>query len=99
MMEISIMALETIVTSVLLIIAIVLTIDVIKRLKALEKIDKSLDSGIEIYKGMVRTKAEMDAELYKFRLIKEAQTSQKQETEQFKRTVLGIFEEEKLDEN
>lgn len=98
-MEISIMALETIVTSVLLIIAIVLTIDVIKRLKALEKIDKSLDSGIEIYKGMVRTKAEMDAELYKFRLIKEAQTSQKQETEQFKRTVLGIFEEEKLDEN
>lgn len=92
-MDLAIMAIETVIATVLLIIAIVLTIDVIKRLKALEKIDKSLGSGIEIYKGMVRTKAEMDAELYKFRLIKEAQTSQKQETEQFKRTVLGIFEE------
>lgn len=83
-MEIMIMALETIVTSVLLIIAIVLTADVIKRMKTLQEIDKLLDSGIEIYKEMIKTKAEMDAELYKFRLVKEAQTSQKQETEQFK---------------
>ncbi len=98
-MDLVIMSIETVVTSVLLVIAIVLTIDVFKRLKALEKIDKSLDSSIEIYKGMVKTKAEMDAELYKFRLIKEAETSQKKEAEQFKRTVLGIFEGEKLDEN
>lgn len=40
----------------------------------------------------------MEAELYKFRLVKEAETSQKQETEQFKRTVLGIFEEGKNNE-
>lgn len=98
-MDLVIMAIETVITTVLLIIAIVLTIDVFKRLKALEKIDKSLDSGIEIYKGMVRTKAEMDAELYKFRLIKEAQISQKNETEQFKRNVLGIFEEGEKDDN
>lgn len=83
-MEISIMVVETVVTSVLLIIAIVLTADVIKRMKTLQEIDKLLDSGIEIYKEMIKTKAEMDAELYKFRLVKEAQTSQKQETEQFK---------------
>lgn len=83
-MEISIMAVETVVTSVLLLIAIVLTVDVIKRMRTLKEIDKLLDSGIEIYKGMVRTKAEMDAELYKFRLIKEAETSQKNETEKFK---------------
>lgn len=92
-MEISIMAVETVVTSVLLIIAIVLTIDVIKRLKALEEIDKLLDSAIDIYKEMMKTKNDMDAELYKFRLVKEAETSHKNETEQFKRNVLGIFEE------
>lgn len=94
-MEISIMAIETTVTAVLLIIAIVLTADVIKRMRTLQEIDKLLDSAIEIHKEMMKTKSDMEAELYKLRLIKEAQTSQKQETEQFKRTVLGIFEEEK----
>lgn len=94
-MEISIMAIETTVTAVLLIIAIVLTADVIKRTRTLQEIDKLLDSAIEIHKEMMKTKSDMEAELYKLRLIKEAQTSQKQETEQFKRTVLGIFEEEK----
>lgn len=98
-MALAIMAIETTVTAVLLIIAIVLTIDVFKRLKALEEIDELLDSAIETQKETLKTKGEMEAELYKFRLIKEAQTSQKQETEQFKRTVLGIFDEEKLDEN
>lgn len=97
-MEIMIMALETVVTSVLLIIAIVLAIDVIKRLKVLKEIDKLLDSAIDIHKEMMKTKSDMEAELYKFKLVKEAQTSQKQETEQFKRTILGIFDEEKLDE-
>lgn len=92
-MEIMIMALETVVTSVLLIIAIVLTVDVIKRMRTLQEIDKLLDSAIDIHKEMMKTKSDMEAELYKFKLIKEAETSQKQETEQFKRTVLGIFEE------
>lgn len=92
-MEIPIMALETIITSVLLIIAIVLTADVIKRMKTLQEIDKLLDSAIDIHKEMMKTKSDMEAELYKFKLVKEAQTSQKQETEQFKRKVLGIFEE------
>lgn len=87
------MALETIVTSVLLIIAIVLTADVMKRMKTLQDIDKLLDSAIEIHKEMMKTKNEMEAELYKFRLVKEAQTSQKNETEQFKRKVLGVFDE------
>lgn len=41
---------------------------------------------------MMKIKSDMEAELYKFRLVKEAQTSQKNETEQFKRKVLGIFE-------
>lgn len=92
-MEIMIMALETVVTSVLLIIAIVLTEDVIKRMKTLQEIDKLLDSAIEIHKEMMKTKSDMEAELYKFKLVKETQTSQKNETEQFKRNVLGIFEE------
>lgn len=91
-MEISIMAVETVVTSVLLIIAIVLTVDVIKRMKTLQDIDKLLDSAIDIHKEMMKTKSDMEAELYKFKLIKEAETSQKNKTEQFKRTVLGIFE-------
>lgn len=97
-MEIMIMALETVVTSVLLIIAIVLSADVIKRMKTLQEIDELLDSAIDIHKEMMKTKSDMEAELYKFKLVKEAQTSQKQETEQFKRTILGIFDEEKLDE-
>lgn len=92
-MEIMIMALETIVTSVLLIIAIVLTVDVIRRMRTLKEIDKLLDSAIEIHKEMMKTKSDMEAELYKFRLVKEAQTSQKNETEQFNREILGIFEE------
>ena len=92
-MEISIMAVETVVTSVLLIIAIVLTADIIKRMKTLQEIDKLLDSAIEIHKEMMKNKSDMEAELYKFKLIKEAETSQKEETEQFKRNVLGIFEE------
>ena len=97
-MEIMIMALETVVTSVLLIIAIVLTADVIKRMKTLQDIDKLLDSAIDIHKEMMKTKSDMEAELYKFKLVKEAQASQKNETEQFKRKVLGVFDEEKLDE-
>lgn len=92
-MEIMIMALETIVTSVLLLIAIVLTTDVIRRMKTLQDIDKLLDSAIDIHKEMMKTRSDMEAELYKFRLVKEAQTSQKQETEQFKRKVLGVFDE------
>lgn len=97
-MEIPIMALETIVTSVLLIIAIVLSVDVIKRMRTLKEIDKLLDSAIDIHKEMMKTKSDMEAELYKFKLVKEAQTSQKNETEQFKREALGVFDEEKLDE-
>lgn len=97
-MEIMIMALETVVTSVLLIIAIVLTADVIKRMKTLQDIDKLLDSAIDIHKEMMKIKSDMEAELYKFKLVKEAQTSQKNETEQFEREVLGVFDEEKLDE-
>ena len=92
-MEIMIMALETIVTSVLLLIAIVLTTDVIRRMKTLQDIDKLLDSAIDIHKEMMKTKSDMEEELYKFKLVKEAQTSQKQETEQFKRKVLGVFDE------
>lgn len=92
-MEIMIMALETVVTSVLLIIAIVLTVDVIRRMRTLKEIDKLLDSAIEIHKKMMKTKNDMEAELYKFRLVKEAQTSQKNETELFKREILGIFDE------
>lgn len=91
-MEIMIMALETVVTSVLLIIAIVLSVDVMKRMKTLQDIDKLLDSAIDIHKEMMKTKSDMEAELYKFKLVKEVQTSQKNETEQFKRKVLGIFE-------
>ena len=97
-MALVIMAIETTVTAVLLIIAIVLTVDVIKRMRTLQEIDKLLDSAIDIHKEMMKTKSDMEAELYKFKLVKEAQTSQKQETEQFKRTILGIFDEEKLDE-
>ena len=48
-MEIMFMALETIVTSVLLLIAIVLTTDVIRRMKTLQDIDKLLDSAIDIH--------------------------------------------------
>ena len=87
-MEIMIMALETIVTSVLLIIAIVLTAYVMKRMKTLQDIDKLLDSAIDIHKEMMKTKSDMEAELYKFRLVKEAQTSHKNEAEQFKNKYL-----------
>ena len=87
-MELMIMALETVVTSVLLIIAIVLTVDVMKKMKTLQDIDKLLDSAIDIHKEMMKTKSDMEAELYKFRLVKEAQTSQKNEIENFKRIYL-----------
>lgn len=92
-MALVIMAIETTVTAVLLIIAIVLTADVMKRIKTLQDIDKLLDSAIDIHKEMMKTRSDMEAELYKFRLVKEAQTSQKNETEQFKRKVLGVFDE------
>lgn len=92
-MALVIMAIETTVTAVLLIIAIVLTVDVIKRMRTLQEIDKLLDSAIDIHKEMMKTKSDMEAELYKFKLVKEAQTSQKNETEQFKRKVLGVFDE------
>ena len=82
------MAIETVIATVLLIIAIVLTIDVIKRLKVLKEIDKLLDSAIDIHKEMMKTKSDMETELYKFKLVKEAQTSQKNEIENFKRTYL-----------
>ena len=87
-MDLVIMAIETVITTVLLIIAIVLTIDVIKRLKVLKEIDKLLDSAIDIHKEMMKTKSDMETELYKFKLVKEAQTSQKNEIENFKRTYL-----------
>lgn len=92
-MEIMIMALETIVTSVLLLIAIVLTTDVIRRMKTLQDIDKLLDSAIDIHKEMMKTRSDMEAELYKFKLIKEAETNHKEDIDKFKRNVLGIFEE------
>lgn len=87
-MEIMIMTLETVITTVLLIIAINLTIDVFKRLKAFEEIDELLDSAIKTQKETLKTKGEMEAELYKFRLVKEAQTSHKNESEQFKNKYL-----------
>lgn len=87
-MALVIMAIETIVTAVLLIIAIVLTVDVIKRMRTLKEIDKLLDSAIEIHKEMSKTKNDMEAELYKFKVIKEAETSQKNEIENFKRIYL-----------
>ena len=87
-MDLAIMAIETVIATVLLIIAIVLTIDVIKRLKVLKEIDKLLDSAIDIHKEMMKTKSDMETELYKFKLVKEAQTSQKNEIENFKRTYL-----------
>lgn len=87
-MALVIMAIETTVTAVLLIIAIVLTVDVIKRMRTLKEIDKLLDSAIEIHKKMSKTKNDMEAELYKFRLVKEAQTSHKNESEQFKNKYL-----------
>lgn len=87
-MALVIMAIETIVTSVLLLIAIVLTTDVIRRMKTLQDIDKLLDSAIDIHKEMMKTRSDMEAELYKFRLVKEAQTSHKNEAEQFKNKYL-----------
>ena len=90
-MEIMIMALETVVTSVLLIIAIVLTADVIKRMKTLQDIDKLLDSAIDIHKEMMKTKSDMEAELYKFKLIKEVENAEKHNEEEYKRKVLGIW--------
>lgn len=92
-MEIMIMALETVVTSVLLIIAIVLTADVIKRMKTLQDIDKLLDSAIDIHKEMMKTKSDMEEELYKFKLVKEAETNHKEDIDKFKRNVFGKWEE------
>lgn len=88
-----IMALETVITTVLLIIAIVLTIDVFKRLKVLEEIDELLDSAIKTQKETLKTKGEMEAELYKFKLIKEAETNHKEDIDKFKRIVFGKWEE------
>lgn len=88
-----IMTLETVITTVLLIIAINLTIDVFKRLKVLEEIDELLDSAIETQKETLKTKGEMEAELYKFKLIKEAETNHKEDIDKFKRNVFGKWEE------
>ena len=88
-----IMTLETVITMVLLIIAIKLTIDVFKRLKALEEIDELLDSAIKTQKETLKTKGEMEAELYKFKLIKEAETNHKEDIDKFKRIVFGKWEE------
>lgn len=87
------MTLETVITMVLLIIAIKLTIDVFKRLKALEEIDELLDSAIKTQKETLKTKGEMEAELYKFKLIKEAETNHKEDIDKFKRIVFGKWEE------
>ena len=92
-MEIMIMALETIVTSVLLLIAIVLTTDVIRRMKTLQDIDKLLDSAIDIHKEMMKTKSDMEEELYKFKLVKEAETNHKEDIDKYKRNVFGKWEE------
>ena len=92
-MEIMIMALETIVTSVLLLIAIFLTTDVIRRMKTLQDIDKLLDSAIDIHKEMMKTKSDMEEELYKFKLVKEAETNHKEDIDKFKRNVFGKWEE------
>ena len=92
-MEIMIMALETVVTSVLLIIAIVLIVDVIKRMRTLKEIDKLLDSAIDIHKEMMKTKSDMEEELYKFKLVKEAETNHKEDIDKFKRNVFGKWEE------
>lgn len=88
-----IMTLETVITTVLLIIAINLTIDVFKRLKALEEIEELLDSAIKTQKETLKTKGEMEAELYKFKLIKEAETNHKKDIDKFKRIVFGKWEE------
>ena len=87
------MALETVVTSVLLIIAIVLTADVMKRMKTLQEIDELLDSAIDIHKEMMKTKSDMEEELYKFKLVKEAETNHKEDIDKFKRIVFGKWEE------
>ena len=87
-MERSIMVVETVVTSVLLIIAIVLTADVMKRMKTLQDIDKLLDSAIDIHKEMMKTKSDMEEELYKFKLVKEAETNHKEEVKRTKQSNL-----------
>ena len=90
-MALVIMAIETTVTAVLLIIAIVLTVDIIKRMRTLKEIDKLLDSAIDIHKEMMKTKSDMEAELYKFKLIKEVENAEKHNEEEYKRKVLGIW--------
>ena len=70
-MFLTIMIIETLVTTVLLAIAIVLTVDMFKRIDKIKKIDALLDTAIDIQKKMIKTKTEMEAELYKFKLIKE----------------------------
>lgn len=64
-----------------------------KRLKALEEIDELLDSAIKTQKETLKTKGEMEAELYKFKLIKEAETNHKEDIDKFKRNVFGKWEE------
>lgn len=86
-MFLTIMIIETIVTTVLLAIAIVLTVDMFKRIDKIKKIDDLLDTAIDIQKKMIKTKTEMEAELYKFRLIKEVENAKKHNEEEYKRKV------------
>ena len=62
-------------------------------MRTLKEIDKLLDSAIEIHKEMSKTKNDMEAELYKFKLIKEAETNHKEDIDKFKRNVFGEWEE------
>ena len=90
-MFLTIMIIETLVTTVLLAIAIVLTIDMFKRIDKIKKIDALLDTAIDIQKKMIKIKTEMEAELYKFKLIKEVENAEKHNEEATKRKVLGIW--------
>ena len=41
----------------------------------------------------MKTKSDMEEELYKFKLVKEAETNHKEDIDKFKRNVFGKWEE------
>lgn len=84
-----IMICECIVATSLLVIAIVLTIDVFKRISTLKLIDMQLDELIKLIIKIHKREKELEQLAFKINLINETQKEKRKE--EYKAKVMGIF--------
>lgn len=85
----TIMVIACIIMFVMLVIAIVLTIDVFKRISTLKLIDMQLDELIKLIIKIHKREKELEELAFKIKLINE--TQKKKRKEEYKAKVMGIF--------